>query len=447
MSRPEGAPEHGAAEPSPPMRDTRAFRPGPATSAWVLAILLLAYVLNFVDRQVLALVLEDVKADLSLTDAQLGWLLGPAFSLFYTVAGFPIARLADTWSRKGVLAASLAVWSAMTAFCGSAVGFGQLLVARFGVAVGEAGGTPPSHSLISDYFPPDRRATALAIYGWGIFFGTGFGFVLGGLVVEAFDWRTAFYVAGALGLPVVALLLLTVEEPPPGASEGRARAAAPTLREVVRLITRTRSFVWLLAAAACQAFLGYTVLGWGATFLRRVFDLSASEAGWQFGIAAAAAGAIGITIGGVWADRAAARDGRWYGWISAISSFSALPFALLFAWADDSGLAVAAFAIFYLLNNVYVSSLWAMAQNLVPPRMRSTASATQLSVLNIVGLGGGPLMAGYVSDFLEPTRGADGLRVALTVAALVGALAGVFFLVCARTLREDLAGAYVEETP
>ncbi len=416
-----------------------AFQPKPAYSAFVLGMLTLAYILNFVDRQVLALVLDDVKLDLGLTDSQLGWLLGPAFAMFYTVAGFPIARLADTWSRKGVLAISLSIWSAMTAVCGTAASFGQMLVARFGVAVGEAGGTPPSHSLISDYFPPERRATALSIYGWGIFFGTGFGFVLGGMVVEAFDWRTAFYGAGALGVPVALLLFFTVREPPPGISEGYVQAEQPSIGEVRRTLWRTPSFRTLMAAASCQAFLGYTVLTWGVSFLRRVFELSPSEAGFQFGVSAAIAGAAGITVGGVLVDKLAAKDGRWYGWISAISSLAAFPFALAFAWAGEPGFAIAAFCGFYFLNNVYVSSLWTLVQNLVPPRMRATASATQLAILNIVGLGGGPLMAGYVSDVLEPSRGADGLRVALTVAAVVGATASIFFMLCARTMRQDLA--------
>jgi predicted MFS family arabinose efflux permease len=405
----------------------------------VLFVLSLAYILNFVDRQVLALVLEDVKTDLSLTDAQLGWLLGPTFAVFYTIAAFPLARWADSWSRRGVLAGSLAVWSGMTAVCGLATSFVQMAIARCLVAIGEAGGTPPSHSLISDYFSPTRRATALSIYGWGIFLGTALGFIGGGLIADRFDWRTAFVVAGALGIPIALLIVVTVQEPPPGASEGRVDEARPGTGEVLRALVGTPSFVTLMLAAACQAFLGYTVLGWGATFLRRVFDLSASEAGFQFGAAAGVAGAIGITAGGVLADRLAPRDARWYGWIAAISSAAAFPFALAFAWAESAAFAMPMFFVFYLLNNVYVSILWTLVQTLVVPRMRATASAAQLAILNIVGLGGGPLMAGYVSDVLEPSRGPDGLRVALVVAAVVGATAALFFALCARTLPRDLA--------
>jgi len=421
----------------------QAFRPGTPYSAYVLFVLGLAYILNFVDRQILALVLQDVKTDLGLSDAQLGWLSGPAFAVFYTIAGFPLARLADRWSRKGVLAISLTIWSGMTAVCGSATSYLQMFVLRSCVAVGEAGGTPPSHSLISDYFSPERRATALSVYGWGIFLGTAFGFIGGGIVADTFDWRTAFYAAGALGLPVVLLVGFTLREPPPGVSEGGPEREAPPLSEVVRRLVRTPSFVMLMAAAVCQAFLGYTMLGWGVTFLRRVFGSSMSEAGFHFGLAAGIAGAIGITAGGLLADRLSRRDPRWYAWISGISSLLAMPFALGFAWANDMGSAIAAFAVFYTLNNVYVSILWTLVQNLVTPRMRATASATQLAVLNIVGLGGGPLMAGYVSDVLEPSRGADGLRIALSIAAIVGGFAGVLFLVMSRTLRRDLADVRV----
>ncbi len=376
---------------------------------------------------------------MGLTDAQLGWLLGPAFVLFYTIAGLPLARLADLTSRTRVVAVGLALWSAMTALCGAAQTFTHLLIARFGVGIGEAAGTPPSHSLISDYFPPERRATALGIYGWGIFVGTGFGFALGGILLEAFDWRTAFYVAGLAGLPVALLLGLTVREPPPGASDGLVQEDNPGVREVLRTLFARPSFPMLMVAASCQAFLGYTVLSWGATYLRRVFELSGRDAGIWFGLAAALAGAVGATLGGVLADRLARRDARWYAWLSAFSSLTALPFALGFAWAPSAPLAIAAFVPFYLLNNLYVSSLWTLVQNLVSPRMRSTAAATQLAILNIVGLGAGPLVAGYVSQVLEPTYGVEGLRFALAFAALVGAFAAVFFLLAGRTLRRDLA--------
>ena len=403
---------------------------------WVLALLLLAYILNFVDRQVLAIVGLEVKQEMGLSDTELGLLLGPYFALSFTLAGFVIARIADVASRRNVLVVGLAVWSLLTAGCGLARSFAQLASLRFAVAVGEAAGTPPSHSMISDYFPPERRATAMSVYGLGIYVGTGFGFAGGGLLLQWLDWRTAFLVAGLAGLPVALLILLTVREPARGAGP---RAEAPPLRRVLPEVFATRSFRWLMAAAACQAFLGYAVLSWGATYLRRVFELSPGEAGVAFGGIAAVAGGIGSLGGGVLADRLARRDPRWYAWLSALVSLAAFPFAVIFALAGESRTALLAFAPFYLLNNLYVASLWTLVQGLVAPGLRATASATQLAVTNLVGYGVGPALVGYANDALAPSLGADAIRWSLLGAAVVGAASALFFWQCARTLREDLA--------
>ena len=406
---------------------------------WVLALLLLAYILNFVDRQVLSIVSPEVKQEMGLTDTELGWLLGPAFAVSFTLAGFVIARIADVASRRNVLVAGLAAWSLLTAACGLARGFWPLFTLRFGVAVGEAAGTPPSHSMISDYFPPGRRATALAVYGLGIYVGTGFGFAGGGLLLEWFDWRTAFYVAGLAGLPVALLILLTVREPERGAMERGAPRAPPPLARVLPEIFATRAFRWLMAAAACQAFLGYAVLTWGAVYLRRVFEMSPGETGLAFGGIAAVAGGIGSLGGGVLADRLARRDPRWYAWLSALVSLAAFPFAAVFVLAAERNTALLAFAPFYLLNNLYVASLWTLVQSLVAPGLRATASATQLAVTNIVGYGVGPVLVGALNDALAPRLGDDAIRWSLLGAAIVGAASALFFWQCARTLREDLA--------
>jgi predicted MFS family arabinose efflux permease len=414
------------------------FAPSRGYANWVLFLLLLAYVLNFVDRQVLAIVALDVKQEMGLSDTQLGWLLGPAFAVSFTLAGFVIARIADVASRRNVLVVGLAVWSLLTAACGLARGFWSLFSLRFGVALGEAAGTPPSHSMISDYFPPARRATAMAVYGLGIYFGTGFGFAGGGVLLEWFDWRTAFFAAGLAGLPVALLILLTVREPLRGAGQAAARAEAPPLSHVLPEVFATRAFRWLMAAAACQAFLGYAVLSWGATYLRRVFGMSAGEAGVAFGAIAALAGGLGSLGGGLLADRLARRDVRWYAWLSAAVSLAAFPFAVGFALAPGREAALLAFAPFYLLNNLYVASLWTLVQGLVAPGLRATASATQLAVTNVVGYGVGPALVGFLNDALAPRFGDDAIRWSLLGAALVGAASALFFWQCARTLREDL---------
>ena len=413
--------------------------PRPAYAGWVLFLLLLAYILNFVDRQVLAIVGLEVKQEMGLSDTQLGLLLGPYFALSFTLAGFVIARIADVASRRNVLVAGLVAWSLLTAGCGLARSFWQLAALRFAVAVGEAAGTPPSHSMISDYFPPAQRATALSVYGLGIYVGTGFGFAGGGLLLEWFDWRTAFFVAGLAGLPVALVILLSVREPVRGASEAGVRVEAPPLRRVLPEVFATRAFRWLMVAAACQAFLGYAVLSWGATYLRRVFEMTPGEAGLAFGGIAALAGGLGSLGGGLLADRLARRDPRWYAWLSALVSLAALPFAVAFAFAPERGTALLAFAPFYLLNNLYLGSLWTLVQGLVAPGLRAMASATQLAVTNVVGYGIGPALVGFANDALAPSLGDDAIRWSLLGAALVGAASAFFFWQCARTLREDLA--------
>jgi MFS family permease len=416
--------------------------PSRARAAWVLAVLFAVYVLNFVDRQILAIVIDDIKREIALSDAQLGLLLGPAFVLFYTLAGIPIARLADRTSRRAVIAAGLVLWSAMTAACGLARSFGALALARFGVGVGEAAGTPPSHALLSDCYPPERRATALALYGMGIYVGVLFGFLGGGLVRDAFDWRTAFFAAGLPGIPLALLLLATVPEPPRGAAErGPVDTATPPLREVLRALFAQRSFVLLTLAGACQAVSGYAVLSWGPAFLGRVHGMTATGIGLRFGVLAGVGGALGVTAGGWLADRLAARDARWYAWLSAAVSLAAAPFAAVFYLAGDAAAALAAFAPFYVLNNMYVGPLWSLAQGLVKVRMRAVASATLLAVLNLVGLGLAQPLVGWLSDSLAPAHGPASLRYALLATAAVGALAAVFFAACARTLRRDLARA------
>jgi predicted MFS family arabinose efflux permease len=305
------------------------------------------------------------------------------------------------------------------------------------VGIGEAAGTPPSHSLIADYFPPERRAGAFSVYGLGIYFGTAFGFAGGGLVAEWFDWRVAFLAAGLAGLPVALLVALGVREP---ARRG-ARAAAPALRAVLPALFGRPTFRWLMAAAACQAFLGYAVLSWGAPYLRRVFAMSAGEAGVAFGLIAGATGAAGALLGGLWVDRLARRDARWYAWLSAWVSLAALPACLLFVLARDAATALAAFGVFYGVNNMYLGSLWTLVQGLVAPGLRATASATQLAVTNLVGYGLGPALVGWLNDALAPRYGDEAIRGSLLVCACVGAGSALFFWRCARSLREDLAEA------
>jgi predicted MFS family arabinose efflux permease len=414
----------------------RAAQPSRGVSLWVLALLSLAYVLNFVDRQVLAIVAGDVKAELGLSDFQLGLLLGPAFVVCFTLSGFLLAHLADTRSRKWVLTLGLGVWSLLTAACGMAASFGQLAALRFGVGVGEAAGAPPSQSMLSDYFAPAQRARALSVFGLGIYFGTALGFAGGGVIAEWFDWRTAFVVAGSAGIPLALLIALTVREPE--RSKPPTAASAP-FAEMMRVLARQRTYRRLMAAAACQAFIGFAALSWSALFLQRVFAMSKAEAGVSFGLIAGIAGGAGSLLGGALADRLSSRDPRWYAWISAAVSLAAAPFFAAFARAESAALGLTCFGAFYLLNNIYVPSLWTLVQTLVPARLRATSSATQLAITNVFGYGVSSMAVGALNDALAPSFGDGALRWTLLLPAAIGALSGPLFWRCAATVRQDLA--------
>ena len=408
----------------------------PAYAWYVLALLLLTYILNFVDRQILSVVAEDIKLEMGLSDTQLGLLLGPMFAACNVLASFPLARLADRKSRVAVISAGLAFWSLMTAASGLARNFLQLGIARFGIGVGEAAGTPPSHSLISEVFPPERRATALSIYGWGIYLGLMFGFMGGGFLRDAFDWRTAFIVAGLPGIPLALLLWLTVKEPPRGpASE------VPRIGEVVRTLAGKRSFVWMVVAGCFQALVGYSILAWGPVYLIRVHGMSGTELGVSFGLIAGLTGAAGTTLGGLLNDKLIQRDRRWNLWMPSLVSLAAFPFALPFYLAGETWLALTSFAVFYFLNNMYVGAMWSVSQGLASPRMRAVAAATLLAILNLVGQGIGPAVIGWANDALADRYGADAIRYTLSGMAVAGLGAGLFFAIAARTLREDLDAA------
>ena len=428
----------GPKEPRPGSPPAERF--SPAYANYVLGVLLVVYVMNFVDRQVLAILLEDIKRDLEVSDTALGLLSGLAFALFYTLAGIPIARWADQGSRRLIVSLGLVMWSGMTALSGLTQNFAQLALARVGVGVGEAAGSPPSHSLISDYFPPERRATALSIYAMGIYLGVMLGYLAGGWLNQAFDWRTAFIVVGLPGIPLALLVRFTVREPPRGLSEhGPVDLRTPALGEVARFLLARRSFVHLVLGASCQSLTGYAMLAWGPSFLGRVHGMQSGEIGLSVGLITGLGGGLGAYLGGRLIDRLAQRDVRWTLWLPALVSVVGVPFAIPFLLLDDRSLALAAFAAFYLLGAMYVGPLWSIPQNLVKVRMRALASALLLFILNLVGLGLGPLLVGFLNDLLTARFGVEAIRYSLLSVTLVGGLGGLFFWLGARSYPRDLA--------
>ncbi len=429
----------GRALDSAPAHEPSLAPPSPAYARYVLGLLFVVYVFNFVDRQILAILLEAVKQDLGVSDTAMGLLSGFAFALFYTVAGIPIARWADRGSRRDVIALGLGLWSAMTAASGLARSFVQLALARIGVGVGEAAGSPPAHSLLSDYFPPERRATALSIYATGVYVGSMLAYLGGGWMVTHFDWRSAFLVVGLPGLPLALLVRLTVRELPRGQSEGRtAGPQSPPVGEVLRVLLQRRSFICVACGGAAASLGGYGVLAWGPSFLARVHGMDSLHIGRWLGLSVGIGGAAGAMLGGALADRLARRDRRWYAWLSAATITAAVPFALGFLFLADRRAAMASFLPFYLLANMYIGSMLTIAQGVVGLHMRATASAILLFLLNLVGLGLGPLLVGFLNDRWAARLGPGAIRYSLAVVACMGLVAGAFFLAAARRVREDL---------
>jgi len=413
---------------------------------YVLVVLFVVYVFNFMDRQVLSIVLEDIKQEIELSDTYMGLLAGFAFSLMYTFAGIPIARYADRASRRNVVALGLLVWTSFTAATGAVTSFAQLLAARIGVGIGEAAGSPPSHSLISDYFPIERRATALSIYGMGVYIGIAGAMIFGAYIADNFGWRSVYLALGLAGVPLAALVLFTVRELPRGFSdreEGDTSpvAAQPPLVETLSFILRIRSLVLIILGTAVQSLAGYGLMVWGAPFMMRVHEMSRFDVGLSLGLIFGIAGCAGVYVGGRLSDHFGQRDETWYMKLPALQAALGLPFLVGFLLAPTPQLALACFAPFYFIANMYIGPMFAMTQTLVPPSMRATASAINLFIVNLIGLGLGPFLMGYLNDALASQYGAVSIRYSLLSVGLVGGTAIVFFWLASQSLSRDLAAA------
>jgi MFS family permease len=408
----------------------------------VLAVLFLAYVVNVMDRAVLSVLLEPIRNHFGASDTQLGLLGGLAFSVFYATMGIPIAALADRWSRRGVLAISIAVWSGMTALCGMAVNFAMLVFARIGTAIGEAGGSPPSHSLISDYFPVSERATALSIYALGIPIGAMFGNLFGGWGNEFYGWRMAFILVGLPGLLVALLVRFTIKEPRRGQADkveaALTDAPAPALRKVFEFLWRRKSFRHMALACALHAFVWYGGSTFNAAFLVRSHGLTTGEVGTILATVAAI-GAIGTFLGGYLADRLSVRndDRRWYMWVPGIAIILMVPFQFSAYLAPSLSVVVPSFALMVVLGSMFFGPSFAVTQGLVTLRMRAVAASVLLFIQTLIGLGVGPFLVGVLSDYLAPTAGNDSLRYGLVLVGLANLWSAFHYFVGAKHLRGD----------
>lgn len=410
-----------------------------SAARYALFMLTIAYVLNFIDRQILVILQEPIKKELLLSDAQLGLLSGFSFALVYITAGIPIAYWADRGNRRNIIVIAVTVWSGMTALSGLARTFPQLLLARLGVGIGEAGGSPPAHSMISDFYPPEERATALSIYSSGVHLGVLFGFLAGGYIAQELGWRAAFMAVGIPGILFAAVMYFTVKEPERGRWESSDEAQyTPTLRETMTLLRTYKSFWYLAAGCGLTAFAGYGNGNFTPPFLMRSHGLEVGEVGVLLAIFGGGGGIIGTLLGGRLADHLGTRDVRWYLWVPAIAGTLALPLTFPFLLLDDTTVVMGLLFVVTILINTYLGPCIAMAHALVPPAMRSLTSAILFFVLNLIGLGMGPLTAGLLSDHLSKTYGDDGLRYAMIVVGMIASLGIAMFLMAARSIREDL---------
>ena len=418
------------------------------SAAWyrhyVLALLFLGYVINVIDRSpVLAVSLQSIKAEFGATDTQLGLLTGIAFAVFYATLGIPIAAWADRGSRRNVLALAIALWSGMTALCGMAMNFTMLFAARVGTAIGEAGGSPPSHSLISDYFPKSSRGKAFAIYAVGVPFGTAVGNYIAGQSIQAFGWRPTFMLVGVPGLVLAMLVLLTVKEPPRGWADrippDRARTIPPGVSEAFAFLWQRASFRHLSGATALHSVAWYASGAFNAAFLIRSHHMTATSAANWLTIFAAV-GALGTFLGGYAADKLSARrnDKRWYLWVPGVATLAMVPFQIVAYGSPTLPLALGSFMAMTFLAAVFFGPSFVMTQALATVNMRSVASSLLLFVQTMIGYGLGPLVAGNISDRLAPTFGSDSLRWALVIVGLVNVWAAAHYLLGARSLRDDL---------
>ncbi|MBT8039359.1 MAG: MFS transporter [Xanthomonadales bacterium] len=420
----------------------------PAYRWYVLGLLTLVYTFNFIDRQVLVIVQEQIRDELGLMDWQLGLLSGLAFAVFYSVLGVPIAHASERFGRKRVVALSLASWSLLTALMGAAQNFAQLALLRVGVGVGEAGGSPPSHSMISDIFPRRRRALALSVFSMGVYFGYLLAYSTGGWAAETFGWRSTFVIVGLPGVLIALVLALTVREPPRGLAEhgyvaaAKKRVAAPPgFLETLRQLWSRKSFRYLALAGSLQSLAGYGVGNFMPSFIIRAHGMAIGDIGWRLALITGLGGAIAILGSGLLTDRLSERSQGWYALFPALAIALTVPLAFAVFLSAEPGRMFLAYLPYEMLGATWLGATLAVTHSLVGLRQRAVASAVLFFLVNLIGLGLGPLLIGTLSDLFRPEMGdADGLRYAMLGTAVVAKTACViYFLRAARSLQGELA--------
>lgn len=431
--------------------------PTSGTRAWVLFMLVVVYTFNFLDRQIIGILSIPIQAELGLSDTQLGLMRGLSFALFYSTLGVPIAMLADRTSRVRIMTIALTVWSAMTAVCGLATNFWQMFLSRMMVGVGEAGGVAPAYSLIADYFPPEQRARAMAVYSFGIPVGSAVGIIFGGVIATVMDWRAAFISVGILGVLIAPIFWMTVKEPKRGRYDPPAARTAPApIREVLSVLVKKPSFWTLSLGAASSSMMGYGLFAWLPAFFVRSWGDGLGEAmawlpawavpdgagpllyaGYFYGSIVLVGGVLGIWLGGLLADRFAKASRAAYALVPAIAFALTIPFFVVGVLSQSVLVSWLVFLVPTALGLAWLGPVLAAFQGIVPPNMRATASAIFLLINNLIGIGLGDLLLGAMSDGLSAQFGEESLRYSILAGTSFYVIAAVLLFLSSRLIDRD----------
>ena len=412
---------------------------------YVLFVLCVVAVFNYIDRQIITVLLQPIKEEFGASDTAMGLLTGLIFAGCYAVMSIPLARLSDRHERRTVLAACLVCWSLLTSLGGVAQAFWQLALSRIGVAAAESGAVPASHAMTADLYGLGVRSRAIAVLSSAQSIGIGLGVLLGGWLSQAFSWRVSFFIVGLPGLLLAALLMLTVKDPPRGMSDRRADTSeTPTLAMTVRHLWALPTYRCVVLTVALGGFTGYGLLGWGPTFLMRVHHMSSTQVGLGFGLVVAGSLIFGNLLGGALSDWLGRRDLRAYFWVAGMGPLLSIPFMLLFVAAPDSRIALFGLFMGMLLLTSHIPTCYTMGQTLAPLRMRATASVFMGLASVLVGSGVSPFVIGAMNDLLTDRFGPEAIRYSLGFVTLMAAVTALIAMLGVRSVRRDYAKAQGE---
>lgn len=415
----------------------------PAARRYAMVVLAVVYMFNFVDRQILSILLPAIRDEFQVGDTVLGLLAGTAFALFYVTLGVPIAQLADRVNRRNLIAAAVAIWSGMTAVSGLAANIWHLVLARIGVGIGEAGCSPPAHSMIADLYPPERRSSAMGFYTLGISAGIMLAYLAGGWVAQNIGWRAAFFIVGIPGLLLALVVRFTLTEPQRGASEQRTDSGKrPTLLQVATFLLARRSFLYMAVAAGLSSFVGYSVINFMPSFVVRSFGTEIAVLGFWLGLIYGIAGGLGFFMGGYFADHFGRNNHRSALSFIGLAQVASAIFFLAVFLAPTVTWCLILLVIPSVTSNFYLAPVLSQTQSLVSLRMRAVASSFVLLIINIIGLAMGPPVTGFVSDLLGPAFGDESMRYSLLiVSSVLLPLAALCYYQGGRSIDGDLQRA------